>query len=201
MGNKVNIFYSSSLFCSCSDEVYSALQHLRTLLHLLLTNSEARKLVTDSSIIGRDLLSMAASKAAGAIAPSDEQLRAVDQSAPNDHFVTNEKGENVLRADVPGTGHTLESHPTEGVRVHTEGGQTKDTNQLMAEGQDTLRRTQESGQAALQAHCDDVQQQVDAAPEDQKSDVAKTCLRSKILGFRVCVSSPLRSMEKLTMRL
>ncbi|KAF8983945.1 hypothetical protein BDQ17DRAFT_1393896 [Cyathus striatus] len=55
------------------------IKHLRTLLSLILTNSE---------LIGRDLLSRSLSKAATGLAPDSERLARVDESAPNDQFVT-----------------------------------------------------------------------------------------------------------------
>ncbi|EDR16148.1 uncharacterized protein LACBIDRAFT_187323 [Laccaria bicolor S238N-H82] len=63
-----------------------SVRHLRTLLSLILTNSEVRKLLQDFSTIGRDLLAKTAVKAAETIAPSNEALENVDQSAPNDQF-------------------------------------------------------------------------------------------------------------------
>lgn len=43
-----------------------------------MTNSEARKLISDSSLVGRDLLARGASKAAANLAPSPEKLNGVD---------------------------------------------------------------------------------------------------------------------------
>ena len=65
-----------------------AVQHLRTLLNLILTNSEARKLLSDFGIIGRDLLARGAVKAAENLRPDEERLGKVDHSAPQDQFVT-----------------------------------------------------------------------------------------------------------------
>ncbi|KAK1217909.1 hypothetical protein PQX77_019418 [Marasmius sp. AFHP31] len=56
-----------------------AIKHLRTLLTLLLTNSEARKLVSDFGLVGRDLLSKTLVKAAEGVAPNEERLRGVDE--------------------------------------------------------------------------------------------------------------------------
>ncbi|KAG7087026.1 hypothetical protein E1B28_013005 [Marasmius oreades] len=57
----------------------TAVQHLRTLLTLLFTNSEARKLVSDFGMVGRDLLSKTLVKAATNIAPNEEKLKGVDE--------------------------------------------------------------------------------------------------------------------------
>ncbi|KAG2024158.1 hypothetical protein CC2G_001738 [Coprinopsis cinerea AmutBmut pab1-1] len=96
-----------------------ALKHLRTLVTLVLTNSEVRKLLSDFSIIGRDLLAIGASKAAGTVAPHPDQLRQVDQTAPSDQFITEGgrvAGPNetpVLEGNVPFTGKKVRQHPDE----------------------------------------------------------------------------------------
>ena len=97
----------------------SALNHLSTILNLILTNSEVHKLLSDFSVIGRDLLAKGASKAAATIRSSEEQLRNVDQSAPHDQFITkgrrvaNPNETPVLEMRIPGTERTLEMHPKE----------------------------------------------------------------------------------------
>jgi len=96
-----------------------AVQHLRTLLSIILTNSEVRKLLSDFSVIGVDLLSKGATHIAQKIAPTSEQLRNVDQSAPDDEFITAGgrpagPGETpVPEFSVPGTSKTLQQHPKE----------------------------------------------------------------------------------------
>ncbi|KAJ7158718.1 hypothetical protein C8R46DRAFT_1224650 [Mycena filopes] len=62
-------------------------KHLRTLLNIILTNGEARKLVADAGTIGRDLLAKGAGKAAESLAPKPDQLERADDTAPHDHFV------------------------------------------------------------------------------------------------------------------
>lgn len=57
---------------------------MRTLVNLVLTNSEFRKLIKDFSVVGRDL-------AAKVIAPSAEQLKGADEGAPEGHFVPDEE--------------------------------------------------------------------------------------------------------------
>ncbi|KAK0200612.1 hypothetical protein DFS33DRAFT_1387828 [Desarmillaria ectypa] len=61
-----------------------ATRHVRTLVNLVLTNSEFRKLIKDFSVVGRDL-------AAKVIAPSADQLKKVDEGAPEGHFVPDEE--------------------------------------------------------------------------------------------------------------
>jgi len=65
-----------------------AVQHLRTLLNLILTNSEARKLLSDFGVIGRDLLARGAAKVAENVRPDEEQLAKVNNAAPQDQFIT-----------------------------------------------------------------------------------------------------------------
>jgi hypothetical protein len=114
------VCYSPNSFCLIlSLNSTLATKHLRAILTLILTNSEVRKLLSDFSVIGRDLLSRGASKLAVAVAPSDEQLRNVDQSAPNDQFITTgghisgPSETPVPEARIPGTERSLEMHPKE----------------------------------------------------------------------------------------
>jgi len=64
-----------------------AVHHLRTILSLVLTNSEVRKLLSDFALIGRDLLARGAAKAATKLRPDEERLARVDDTAPQDEFV------------------------------------------------------------------------------------------------------------------
>ncbi|KAF8639373.1 hypothetical protein AX17_001529 [Amanita inopinata Kibby_2008] len=98
-------------------ESREAIRHLRTLLHLVLTNSEVRKLLADFSVIGRDILSMGLHKAADTVAPEEEALRRTDHKAHQDQFVSEGgrpvgRGETpVLDVQVPGTGARVKQHP------------------------------------------------------------------------------------------
>lgn len=99
----------SVLYSLPSPSCSTAVRHLRTLLSLILTNSEVRKLLSDFSLIGRDLLAKTAAKAAENIAPDQDALARVDQTAPQDEFIT-EGGRTaapnetpVLEARLPGT--------------------------------------------------------------------------------------------------
>ncbi|KAF9457296.1 hypothetical protein BDZ94DRAFT_1326382 [Collybia nuda] len=114
-----------------------AVQHLRTLLSLVLTNSEVRKLLSDFSLIGRDLLAKTAQKAAGHIAPDPDALARVDESAPQDQFITEGgrvAGKNetpVLEARVPGTDVRMKQHPREGeTKIRGEDGQERPAGQV-----------------------------------------------------------------------
>ena len=65
-----------------------AVHHLRTLLSLIVTNSEVRKLFSDFAVIGRDLLARGAIKVAEKTRPDEDRLRTVDDTAPSDQFVS-----------------------------------------------------------------------------------------------------------------
>jgi hypothetical protein len=94
----MSIVYKLMFFMS------KAVHHLRTLLNLVLTNSEARKLLSDFGVIGRDLLARGAVKVSENLRPDEDQLAKVDHTAPQDHFVT-EGG----RATGPGEKPVLET--------------------------------------------------------------------------------------------
>ncbi|CCM06183.1 uncharacterized protein FIBRA_08425 [Fibroporia radiculosa] len=122
-----------------------AVTHLRTLLSLILTNSEVRKLVSDFSVIGRDLLARGASKIADAARPDSDRLATVDETAPRDHFVT--EGDRVagpdetpvLEARIPGTDTRVSQHPKDqfgqGATVRQSDGEVRSGAQALDEGQ------------------------------------------------------------------
>ena len=138
----------------------TAVQHLRTILSLVLTNSEVRKLLSDFSLIGRDLLARGAAKAADGLRPDQEALANVDQSAPNDQFITEGgrvAGPNetpVLEARVPGTDHTVTQHPKDdlgtGATVKTADGQVMSGAQAYEKGQSAAQEAQARGQSLAQ---------------------------------------------------
>ncbi|KAG5639678.1 hypothetical protein H0H81_005861 [Sphagnurus paluster] len=114
-----------------------AVQHLRTLLSLVLTNSEVRKLLSDFSIIGRDILSTGLQKAASHLAPPQDALANVDAAAPQDEFITESgrpagPGETpVLEARLPGTGINVKQHPKEGeTKIQGEDGQERSMGEM-----------------------------------------------------------------------
>ncbi|PVF96377.1 hypothetical protein CPB86DRAFT_874940 [Serendipita vermifera] len=63
-------------------------QHLRTLAQLILTNSEARKLVQDFTLIGRDMFARGASAAAERARPDAERMAKVDDAATSPYGAT-----------------------------------------------------------------------------------------------------------------
>jgi hypothetical protein len=160
----------------------AAVQHLRTLLSLILTNSEVRKLFSDLSLIGRDLLARAASKAAEKVRPDPEALAHVDDSAPQDQFVT-ENGRTtglhetpVPEARIPGTSTKVSQHPKDDL-----GTDAKVTN---GEGQVI------TGEQAYRDGANQAQQIVDQGTNDVQngsadSDGKKQGLIDKVRGLRV----------------
>lgn len=160
MANLVRSLLLSFLFTLSNAYPPTAVQHLRTILSLVLTNSEVRKLLSDFSLIGRDLLARGAAKAADGLRPDQEALANVDQSAPNDQFITEGgrvAGPNetpVLEARVPGTDHTVTQHPKDdlgtGATVKTADGQVMSGAQAYEKGQSAAQEAQARGQDLAQ---------------------------------------------------
>jgi hypothetical protein len=145
-----------------------AVRHLRTILSLVLTNSEVRKLLSDFSLIGRDLLARGASKATDSLRPDQEALAHVDETAPQDQFIT-EGGRKVgptetpvPEAKVPGVDHTVAQHPKDdlgtGATVKTANGEVKSGQQMYEEGRSQAQGVKANGVGAAQEQIDDIQQ-------------------------------------------
>jgi uncharacterized protein DUF5923 len=64
----------------------AAARHLRTLGNLIATNSEVRKILSDFSVIGRDVLARTASHAAESARLDQDAIAKVDRPAPSDLF-------------------------------------------------------------------------------------------------------------------
>lgn len=60
-----------------------ALEGLRTLGTLIITNGQFRKLLSDASVLFRDMAGDAASKAADRVSPSADDLARIDEPAPD----------------------------------------------------------------------------------------------------------------------
>ncbi|KAI0634782.1 hypothetical protein C8Q77DRAFT_1053762 [Trametes polyzona] len=170
-----------------------AVQHLRTLLSLVLTNAEVRKLLTDFSVIGRDILARTASKVAEKARPDEERLRQVDESAPRDQFVS-EGGRlvgpdetPVLEARIPGTDTTVSQHPREelghGATVKQGNGEVKSGAQAINEAQ---ARKDEAVEKAKRQKEDTVNAVGgDPVPNDRAdAEAKKSGLMNKIRGMR-----------------
>lgn len=66
-----------------------ALEGLRTLGSLLISNGQFRKLLKDVVVLGRDIAGDAAQKAATKINPSEDELAQIDEAAPDDTWHEN----------------------------------------------------------------------------------------------------------------
>lgn len=156
-----------------------------------MTNSEARKLLSDFSVIGRDLLSKTAAKAAEAMAPEEEALRRVDESAPSDQFITEggrptDTSETpVLQGQIPGTNATVSRHPEDDqTRIRTE-----DTERgLGTEAKTRARETAEEGKAEVRQHAEDIRSS-EAPAQEAKAKKSGLMGRMKEATVRHCIFS------------
>ncbi|KAF9534642.1 hypothetical protein CPB83DRAFT_755601 [Crepidotus variabilis] len=172
-----------------------AVKHLRTLLTLVLTNSEVRKLLSDFSLIGRDLLARGAAKGADLVAPPEEKLRQVDQSAPADQFITEGgrvagPGETpILETSIPGTDKTVKAHPHDDQPVLKHGsgheqplGEVRDQAQVKANELKAEANTQKDIAADKgRSHAADV---ADSEQPDAVADEKKRGMMDKMRGLR-----------------
>ncbi|EMD37684.1 hypothetical protein CERSUDRAFT_105609 [Gelatoporia subvermispora B] len=179
-------------------DAQTAQQHLRTLASLVLTNSEVRKLIEDFSVIGRDLLSRGAMKAAEMTRPDEERLRRVDEPAPDHRFVSEggrEVGPNetpVPEVQIPGTGHRVKhdprhEDPIQGTRLQTESGEEKRADQLADEAQQTRNCLAQRAQEEAQNQQQDIRQRVgdDPVPNDQEeAQQKKRSLQQKMASVK-----------------
>lgn len=169
-----------------------AVKHLRTILTLVATNSEARKLLSDFGIIGRDLFARGAAKAADRARPTDDQLAHVDDAAPSDQWKSADgkivgPGETpVLQAKNPVGGGDIQHHPHEGTTVGYNDGTRKDMDGVRGDAEaltQEAREKKEQAKAEGDAHRQDVQARVEGAPDEEKGDVAKRVCCCVSLSF------------------
>ncbi|PPQ71059.1 hypothetical protein CVT26_011461 [Gymnopilus dilepis] len=180
-----------------------AVKHLRTLLTLVLTNSEVRKLLSDFSLIGRDLLSRTAVKAAETIAPHPDKLANVDQTAPHDQFITEGgrvAGPNetpVLEARLPGTEKTIRHHPhEEDIMVKNEDGTMKPASEIREQARqvnenkgDIANDAVGKAQSEAQKHAEDIQ-------EADSTEEKKRGVMDKMRAFRDGISDRIPQQHK-----
>ncbi|KAG1854482.1 hypothetical protein DFJ58DRAFT_727914 [Suillus subalutaceus] len=147
-----------------------AVRHLRTILSLILTNSEVRKLLSDFSVIGRDLLAKGASKVAESLRPGEEELSRIDEAAPQDEFVTKngrKAGPSetpVLEAKVPGTDTVVEHHPRDDDATVTTGdGSQKSGKQIVGEGRAVVDDVKDNAKDKASQALDTAQEKADKA--------------------------------------
>lgn len=132
------------------------MRHLRTLLSLVLTNSEVRKLLSDFSVVGRDLLAKGAAKAAEALRPDKEELSRVDEPTSEGEFVTKGgrktgTGETpVLDVVIPHTDAHVEHHPHADEPLFGKTQAEEESVRQAPEGQKAVRPAQEPTEQAQQ---------------------------------------------------
>jgi len=188
------------------DDGHQAVQHLRTILSLVLTNSEVRKLLSDFSLIGRDLLARGAAKAADNLRPDKEALAHVDETAPHDQFITEggrTAGPNetpILEARVPGTDHTVAQHPRNdlgtGAVVKSTNGEVKSGQQLYEEGTSKAQELKAQVQEEAQKHVGEVQEQANGIREGDDQEGRKKGLLEKVKGMRDGISDRIPQQHK-----
>lgn len=186
-----------------------AVTHLRTLLSLILTNSEVRKLVSDFAVIGRDLLARGAAKVADAARPDPERLQKVDDTAPKDQFIS-EGGRvvgpdetPVLEARIPGTDTTVKQHPKEklghGATVHQGNGEVKSGAQAINEAQQRKDELYEQGYNEASRQKDDTLNAVggDPVPDNgEDAEAKKNGLMGKLRGMKDQISDKIPQEHK-----
>lgn len=178
-------------------DAQQAVSHLRTLLSLILTNAEVRKLLSDFSVIGRDLMSRGAMKVAEKTRPDEERLRSVDDTAPNDTFYT-EGGRTagpdetpVLEANIPGVGATVKHHPRQGDAqtgtVVEKDGEVRRGDEVLDEAQRKKEEAKARAKEEAQAQKEDAQNAVggDPAPDNREdAEAKKNGLMNKLRNTR-----------------
>ncbi|KAG1792741.1 uncharacterized protein HD556DRAFT_1377609 [Suillus plorans] len=174
----------------------TAVRHLRTILSLILTNSEVRKLLSDFSVIGRDILAKGASKIAESLRPGEEELAHVDEAAPQDEFVT--KGERkvgpgetpVLEAKVPATDTVVAHDPhADDVTVTTGDSSQKSGKQIASEGRATVDDVKDNAKGKASQAQDTAQEKVNQARqqgsvEGAGPDTSSSETEGKKRGFK-----------------
>jgi len=144
-----------------------ALEGLRTLGTLLITNGQFRKLLSDAAILFRDMAGDAASSAASRLKPSEDQLSQIDHPAEDNiwHDTPNLSKENikaqiknqystqkpVSTADAKDTAAEASqaSQPTEGAQIGANSLQSKVSENVPEETKNRSRRYLESSKNYL----------------------------------------------------
>jgi hypothetical protein len=161
-----------------------ATRHLRTLFRIVMTNSEARKLLSDFSVIGRDLLSKTAAKAAETMAPSEEALRNVDHPGESNRFET-DNGRPTdtagLQVPLPGTSTSAAIGP-EGDTQVINNGSSLGRDEVKERGRDVAGQVASEGRR----HAEDIRSS--EAPV-QEAQAKKAGLMDRMKGVTVCLSS------------
>lgn len=136
------------------DDAREAARHLRALGNLIATNREVRKILSDFSVIGRDILARTASNVANRIRPTQEALTQVDRLAPSDQFESaggKKVGPDetpVAELDAPATNGAVRHHPHTGVEIEHKG-QVFDASQAADEARGRTREVADAADATV----------------------------------------------------
>ncbi|KAI0275464.1 hypothetical protein BC834DRAFT_840264 [Gloeopeniophorella convolvens] len=169
------------------DDGRQAAHHLRTLGNLIATNSEVRKLLSDFSVIGRDILARTASHAADSIRPDQDALGRVDRPAPHDQFETaggrqvGPEETPVAEFNVPGVNAAVRHHPHEGTEVEHEG-QVRSGSQAVNEARDNAYETRDRARDATTREVNDATD--DAANDNLDAEAKKSGLKGRFQNFK-----------------
>ncbi|KAI0744977.1 hypothetical protein C8Q76DRAFT_764414 [Earliella scabrosa] len=174
-----------------------AVQHLRTLLSLVFTNAEMRKLLSDFGVIGRDLLARGAEKVAEQARPSEDALRRIDETAPEHTFIT-EGGRKagpdetpVPEVQLPGTDIRVAHHPRSddaaaGTAIK-KGDEVKRGDEAISEAQQKKEEFKSQAQIEAERHKRDVEERAGAGqPVQDEADAQtrKSRLQDKFNGMK-----------------
>lgn len=142
-----------------------ALEGLRTLGTLIITNGQFRKLLKDSTVLLRDMAGDAATNAAARVKPSEEDLRQIDRPADDNTWHDPPKinkeafSKEALKERVRGTKEEAKDVAAQGTSAAQSGGAGTTT------GID--------GQAGAYAAKDTLQEKVDASVDDETKEKAR----------------------------
>lgn len=134
---------------------------------MVLTNGEFRKLISDFSVVARDLAARGAVKVAEGVRPTEDQLKMVDEGERQDHFVESAVPSSVSQA---GTQTSPTSAAQPGVPAT---GQPPAVDQARSEVQDIKSQAQDEAR--------DLQnREGEVEPEEVKGKVAGLFNRVKV---------------------
>ncbi|GBE81549.1 hypothetical protein SCP_0312780 [Sparassis crispa] len=179
-------------------DAQQATQHLRTLLSLVLTNSEVRKLISDFAVIGRNLLARGAVKIAEQTRPDQERLRQVDEPGLDNRFFSEGEHEVGLNetpipgARIPGTDIRISQHPGEevgqGAKIQRdETGKAMSGAEAMGQASQRKEEITERTMSEAQSHEEYIQRDVVDVPENSEetaSQSKKESLQGKMTGMK-----------------
>nr|POF13663.1 uncharacterized protein c32a11.02c [Quercus suber] len=157
-----------------------ALEGLRTLGELLVANGQFRKLLSDATVLLRDIAGDAAQKTADKVNPSDEQLDAMDKPAPDNTWHQNsdfskDNIKNQLKSNLPigkkdvkdaAGDATQAAHPT-GSRA------PQDAANLAAHEQQTGQQTGLDTQAGAKTGAQNLKQKISEGTDEDKKQKAR----------------------------